>query len=38
MELDKEGTERKTYKRRTKKQRIIEKGSRKNFIWKRERE
>ena len=35
---DKKGTEKKTYTWRTKKQRIMEKGSRKNFIWKRERE
>ena len=37
MAWDKKRTEEKTYTRRTKKQRIMEKGSRKNFIWKRER-
>jgi hypothetical protein len=37
MARDKKGTEKKTYTRLTKKQRIMEKGSRKNFIWKRER-
>jgi len=40
MARDKKGTEKKTYTRRTKKkkkQRMMEKGSRKNFIWKRER-